>query len=78
MRQKLGLALALGLGMPLTLLDEPFNGLDADAQATLRAGLVERAAAGGAIVLTGHQQELPAALGARVLALRGGRVVDAA
>jgi len=32
MRQKLGLALALGLGMPLTLLDEPFNGLDADAQ----------------------------------------------
>ena len=78
MRQKLGLALALGLGMPLTLLDEPFNGLDADAQATLRAGLVERAAAGGAIVLTGHQQERPAALGARVLALRGGRVVDAA
>ena len=46
MRQKLGLALALGLGMPLTLLDEPFNGLDSDAQATLRAGLVEGAAAG--------------------------------
>lgn len=78
MRQKLGLALALGLAMPLTLLDEPFNGLDADAQAKLRAGLVARAAAGGGVVLTGHQQELPAALGARVLALRGGRVVDAA
>jgi len=78
MRQKLGLALALGLGMSLTLLDEPFNGLDADAQTTLRAGLVERAAAGGAVLLTGHQQELPAALGARVLALRGGRMAAAA
>lgn len=75
MRQKLGLALALGLAMPLTLLDEPFNGLDADAQATLARALVERAAAGGAVLLTGHQQELPATLGARVLALRGGHLV---
>ena len=74
MRQKLGLALALGLAMPLTLLDEPFNGLDADAQATLVRALVERAAAGGAVLLTGHQQELPATLGARVLALRGGHL----
>lgn len=75
MRQKLGLALALGLAMPLTLLDEPFNGLDADAQATLARALVDRAADGGAVLLTGHQQELPATLGARVLALRGGHLV---
>ncbi len=78
MRQKLGLALALGLAMPLTMLDEPFNGLDADAQATLARALVERAADGGAVLLTGHQQELPTTLGARVLALRGGHVVPEA
>ncbi|MDF1524442.1 MAG: ABC transporter ATP-binding protein [Trueperaceae bacterium] len=78
MRQKLGLALALGLAMPLTLLDEPFNGLDADAQATLARALVQHAAGGGAVLLTGHQQELPATLGARVLALRGGHLVPEA
>ena len=66
MRQKLGLDLALGLGMPLTMLDEPFNGLDADAQETLRAGFVGRTAEGGAVLLNGHQQELPATLGARL------------
>jgi ABC-type multidrug transport system ATPase subunit len=78
MRQKLGLALALGLAMPLTLLDEPFNGLDADAQATLAQALVARATEGGALLLTGHQQELPATLGARVLALRDGHLVPEA
>ena len=34
--------------------------------------------AAGAVLLTGHQQELPATLGARVLALRGGHLVSEA
>jgi ABC-2 type transport system ATP-binding protein len=77
MRQKLGLALALGLAMPVTLLDEPFNGLDLDAQERLAAGLADHAAAGGAVLLTGHQRELGGLLGARVLALRDGRLAAA-
>jgi ABC-2 type transport system ATP-binding protein len=75
MRQKLALALALGLEMPLTLLDEPFNGLDLEAQQLLAEGLAARTRAGGAVLLTGHQPELAGALDARVLALRDGRLV---
>lgn len=74
MRQKLSLALALGLALPLTLLDEPFNGLDVDAQERLAAGLVQRAQDGGVVLLTGHQRELDALLGARVLELDGGHL----
>lgn len=77
MRQKLALALALGLEMPLTMLDEPFNGLDLEAQQLLAAGLAARARAGGAVLLTGHQPELADALGATVLTLRDGRMVPA-
>ncbi|MFO7547092.1 MAG: ABC transporter ATP-binding protein [Trueperaceae bacterium] len=77
MRQKLALALALGLEMPLTLLDEPFNGLDLEAQQLLADGLAARARAGGAVLLTGHQPELAGALGATVLALRDGRMARA-
>lgn len=77
MRQKLALALALGLEMPLTLLDEPFNGLDLEAQQVLAEGLAARTRAGGAVLLTGHQPELAGALNARVLSLQGGRLVRA-
>ena len=77
MRQKLALALALGLEMPLTLLDEPFNGLDLEAQRVLAEGLAARTSAGGAVLLTGHQPELAGALDARVLALRDGELVRA-
>ena len=74
MRQKLALALALGLALPLTLLDEPFNGLDLEAQELLAAGLARLAKDGGAVLLTGHQRELDDQLGAKVLELRDGRV----
>jgi ABC-2 type transport system ATP-binding protein len=86
MRQKLSLALALGLAMPLTLLDEPFNGLDLASQAQLVAAIAAAvaggavaggAAAGGAVFLTGHQRELGGLLGARVLVLRDGRLEPA-
>lgn len=72
MRQKLSLALALGLERPLTLLDEPFNGLDIQSQELLADALQGRAAAGGAVLLTGHQQELSERLTPRVMTLENG------
>ncbi len=74
MRQKLALALTLGLALPVTLLDEPFNGLDVEAQGRLAEALTRRADEGGAVLLTGHQQELAGVLHARVLSLRDGRL----
>ncbi len=74
MRQKLSLALALGLEMPLTLLDEPFNGLDVEAQELLADALTKRARSGGAVLLTGHQRELDSLLDAKVMELREGHL----
>jgi len=74
MRQKLSLALALGLEMPLTLLDEPFNGLDIEAQELLAGALTQRAKTGGAVLLTGHQRELHSLLDATVLELSEGHL----
>jgi ABC-2 type transport system ATP-binding protein len=77
MRQKLALALALGLDTPLLLLDEPYNGLDTDAQARLTQALQERSSAGGAVLLTGHQAELKRVLTAWPLVLRDGMLDSA-
>lgn len=74
MRQKLALSLALGLAMPLLILDEPFNGLDTEAQELLVEALRARAAGGGTVLLTAHQGELRVALGALPLELRSGRL----
>lgn len=74
MRQKLALSLALSLELPLTMLDEPFNGLDVEAQELLADGLRRRAKDGGAVLLTGHQQELGELLKARQLKLDNGRL----
>lgn len=52
--KKVQLALALALPARLLLLDEPFNGLDQDALAYLRAQLSERATGPAVIVLTSH------------------------
>ena len=71
MRQKLALALALGLDTSLLMLDEPFNALDVEAQEVLRTALEARAAAGGAVLLSAHGAALT---GARELRLEGGRL----
>ena len=57
-RQKVALSAALGLELPLTLLDEPFGTLDADSRAALLDAMQRRAAAGGALVVTTHGSEL--------------------
>ena len=58
MRQKLGLALALGTGLPIILLDEPYNGLDEKAQSLLTQGLIAHVSGGGIVVLSAHQPEV--------------------
>ncbi|GGR69684.1 hypothetical protein GCM10008959_34490 [Deinococcus seoulensis] len=57
-RQKVVLSAALGLELPLTLLDEPFGTLDAASRAALLAAVQARAAAGGALIVTTHGAEL--------------------
>jgi len=61
--KKVQLALALALPVRLLLIDEPFNGLDADAMACLRRQLADPARlARQCIVLTSHlEPELPLA-----------------
>ncbi len=73
MRHKLALALALGLGPRLLVLDEPFNTLDAEAREVLSEALRERAADGAVNVLSAHDQALQADLGAHVVEVRGGQ-----
>ena len=54
-RRRVSLArLALSSSMPLWILDEPFNALDAAAVAQLRQLLVVHVGAGGMVVLTTH------------------------
>ncbi|MEO8124762.1 MAG: cytochrome c biogenesis heme-transporting ATPase CcmA, partial [Burkholderiales bacterium] len=56
-RRRVALArLALSLGFPLWLLDEPFDALDAAGVEALNALLAEHAAHGGATLLTSHQR----------------------
>ncbi len=78
MQQKLSLALAIGLRTPLLLLDEPFDGLDRNAQPILTELLLDRADAGGAILITTHQEshihQFTARRDVRVLELVEGRL----
>lgn len=76
MRRKLMLALALGLETPLLMLDEPYNGLDAEAQEVLSQALVDRGKRGGTVLLSAHQTELKTALKASLLTLERGRLTD--
>ena len=55
-RRRVALArLALSMATPLWLLDEPFDALDVDGDATLNELLAEHARGGGATLLTSHQ-----------------------
>jgi len=54
--RKMMLIGALGGAPPLLVLDEPFGGLDAEAQESLAGLLGERAAAGSAVVFSDHRE----------------------
>lgn len=73
MRQKLVLAVALAGAPALLLLDEPFNALDEEAQALLASALLEHAAAGGALIVSGHQGDIAERWPGRRLRLGGAR-----
>lgn len=70
-RQKVALAAGLGLGLPLTLLDEPFATLDTASRGTLRDAIAARCGTGGTVIVTTHGPELEG-LPYRVLDLTGG------
>jgi ABC-2 type transport system ATP-binding protein len=75
MRKKLAFASALLHRPEALFLDEPFEGLDPAAAATL-TGLLERLRnAGMTLVMTSHQLERAERLATHVLLLDGGRVV---
>jgi ABC-2 type transport system ATP-binding protein len=58
MRQKLSLALALGLELPVTLLDEPFNALDAASQLNLLKILRKMLEGGLTVAFSAHQTDI--------------------
>ncbi len=75
--QRLGLALAvvLGPGPDVVLLDEPTRGLDYEAKGQLVHALTDLAAGGRAVVLATHDVELVAEVATRAVVLADGEVV---
>lgn len=75
--QRLALVLAVQLAADpqVLLLDEPTRGLDYAAKARLAAALRERAATGGAVLLSSHDVEFVAECASRVVVLADGEVV---
>jgi ABC-type uncharacterized transport system ATPase subunit len=55
-------------------MDEPWSGLDGEAQAALNGMIGEVAAAGGAVAFTDHRESVVEAVAGRVLSLRDGRL----
>lgn len=77
MRRKVALAMTLLHDSKILLLDEPFNGLDPQAQRELRSIILEQRAAGACIVLSSHRLAELSALADDYVVLATGRVVAA-
>jgi iron complex transport system ATP-binding protein len=74
-RQKVWLAAAMAQGSPALLLDEPTSALDPHHQADLIRLIRRQAHEGKAVVVVCHDLNLPGLLGAKVAALKAGKVV---
>lgn len=73
-RQKALLAAALAQDAEAMFLDEPTTALDPAVQLELLSLLRDWHARGRTVVVVSHDLHLPASLGGRVVALRGGRI----
>lgn len=76
MRQKVGVAIALGRDVSLLLLDEPTSGLDAAAANDLSATIRAAAARGIAVLLATHDLFRVRDIADRLGILRNGRLVE--
>ncbi|WP_430591789.1 metal ABC transporter ATP-binding protein [Humidisolicoccus flavus] len=73
-RQRGMLARALVAEPKLLLLDEPFNGLDAESRASLQVLIAALQAEGVSFIITTHDLELPRAVCDRVLLVNGTQI----
>lgn len=76
MRQKLQLICGFIVETDLLIIDEPFLGLDPEAQGVLIDLLVERKRKGKATLLTTHQLQMLTDIADRYIMLQNGRVVE--
>jgi len=73
-RQKVWLAAAMAQGSPAMLLDEPTSSLDPHHQAELVDLIRRQAREGKTVIVVCHDLNLPALLGARVAAIKAGKL----
>jgi len=78
MRQRLGLARALIHDPPILLMDEPFDGLDSDADRWLTGLLQELRQRGRTLCFVLHDEAKARRLADRILHLRQGRLLQVA
>jgi len=76
MAQRALLAIAMEVPAPVLVADEPTKGLDEARRDEVAAALREMLAAGRALLVVTHDLALPVLLGARLLVLHGGGVVE--
>jgi ABC-2 type transport system ATP-binding protein len=74
-RQRVGLAAALQHAPRLTVLDEPSNTLDPAGVLILRDALLQRAAAGAAILVSSHHLDEVARIANRIVIMNAGRLI---
>lgn len=74
-KKRVALAGVLALRPRLLLLDEPTAGLDHRAATALQQALLDRSAAGAAIVLATHNSDLALDWATRALVLENGRII---
>lgn len=73
-RQKAGIVAAFAGEPALVVLDEPFNGLDAESQLVARKAFAAFAGKGGGVLMASHTIEVVAQWCTRLVRLAGGRI----
>jgi len=76
MKQRLSFAVALLHKPRLLLLDEPFTGLDMQANLSIRDLLAEFVAGGGAVLFSSHTPEIVGAVASHLTVLHSGRTTS--